>query len=283
MAETTVGSALQAVRQALRTKGPSAGSEAQLLVAEAAGRTRTWVVAHPEAALLPRQRMVLDRSVERVLEGQPLPYVLGWWEFYGRRFLVTSDVLIPRPETEGVIEAGLEYLRGRGEPARILDIGTGSGCLAITVAAEFEPATVVASDLSHAALLLAARNAEEHRVRDRVEFVLADLVPPVRTAVDLLVANLPYLPRSRLAHLEVTRTEPRLALDGGRRGLDLILRLLERLPGILKPGGRAILEIDCSQAGVLRRIQPHRFASWKVAITADLAGRDRYVILDRPG
>lgn len=283
MAETTVGSALQAVRQALRTKSPSAGSEAQLLVAEAAGRTRTWVVAHPEAALLPRQRQVLDRSVARYLAGQPLPYVLGWWEFFGRRFLVTSDVLIPRPETEGVIEAGLEYLRGRGGPARILDIGTGSGCLAVTFAAEFEPAVVLASDLSYAALLLAARNAEEHRVRERVEFVLADLVPPVRTTVDLLVANLPYVPRSRLAHLEVTRAEPRLALDGGRRGLDLILRLLERLPGILKPGGRAILEIDCSQAGVLRRILPPRFASWKVAITADLAGRDRYVILDRPG
>ena len=283
MTESTVGSALQAVRHALRTKGPSAGSEAQLLVAEAAGRTRTWVVSHPEAALLPGQQQSLDRSLARYLGGQPLPYVLGWWEFYGRRFMVTPDVLIPRPETEGVIEAGLEYLRDRSHSARILDIGTGSGCLAITLAAEFESAVVLASDLSYAALRVAARNADEHRVRDRVRFVLADLVPPSRTAVDLLVANLPYVPRSRLADLEVTRAEPRLALDGGRQGLDLILQLIERLPGILNPGGRAILEIDFSQAGTIRRTLPRRFASWKVAITADLAGRERYVTLDRPG
>lgn len=283
MNDSTVGSALQDVRQALRSKGPSAGPEAQLLVAEAAGQTRTWVVAHPEAALLPAQRQILDRSLERYVAGQPLPYVLGWWEFYGRRFLVTPDVLIPRPETEGVIEAGLEYLRLRGGSARILDIGTGSGCLAVTLAAEFEPAVVLASDLSYAALRVAARNAERHHVRQRVEFVLADLVPPWRTAVDLLVANLPYVPSPRLAGLEVARAEPRLALDGGRQGLQLILRLLDRVPRILKAGGRAILEIDSGQAGALRRALPPSFASWKVTIKPDLSGRARYLILDRPG
>lgn len=278
-----VGAVVEATRRALQAKGAAAHPEAQLLVAEAAGRTRAWLLAHPEADLPPGQRRALTEWLARYLGGQPLPYVLGWWEFYGRRFLVTPHVLIPRPETEGVAEAGLEFLRRRGRPARILDVGTGSGCLAVTLAAEFAAAEVLASDLSHAALRVAVRNAERHGVRDRVRFVQADLVPPSRTRADLLVANLPYIPRSRLARLEVARAEPKLALDGGRRGLELIGRLLDLLPEALAAGGRAILEIDAGQGRILRRILRRRFQSWKLSVAPDFSGRDRYVILDRPG
>lgn len=282
MEASTVGAVVEATRRALQGKGAAARPEAQLLVAEAAGRSRAWVLTHPEAALPLGQRRALADWLVRYLGGQPLPYVLGWWEFYGRRFLVTPHVLIPRPETEGVAEAGLEFLRRRGRPARILDVGTGSGCLAVTLAAEFGAAEVLASDLSHAALRVAVRNAERHGVRDRVRFVQADLVPPTRARADLLVANLPYVPRSRLARLEVARAEPKLALDGGRRGLELIGRLLDLLPEALAAGGRAILEIDAGQGRILHRMLRRRFQSWKLRVAPDLTGRDRYVILDRP-
>lgn len=280
---TQVGPALQDVRNALKERGPDGRLEAQLLVAGAAGRSRSWVLAHPEAPLLPPQSGTLEAWLVRFLNGRPLPYLLGEWEFFGRWFKVNAAVLIPRPESEMLVEAGLSFLRQRGGPARVLDVGTGSGCLGVTLAAEYEGAHVIASDLSWGALCVARGNAIAHDVLPRVYFVQADLVPPIAGRVDLMVANLPYVPSSRVERLLVSQSEPRLALDGGHDGLSLIRRMLHSIPRSLSGGGRALLEIDSSQAQPVRAWIRQHLSTWNTVVARDLAGRDRLLILDRPG
>ncbi|MEX0787531.1 MAG: peptide chain release factor N(5)-glutamine methyltransferase [Anaerolineales bacterium] len=290
---THVGTALRDARHALVDRGEAGRLEAQLLVAGAAGRSRSWVLAHPEAPLHPLQSGTLETWLVRFTSGQPLPYLLGEWEFFGRRFEVNAAVLIPRPESEMLVEAGLSFLRRRGGPARVLDVGTGSGCLAVSLAAEYEAAQVVASDLSWAALCVARRNTIAHGLLARVDFLQADLLPPIAGSVDLLVANLPYVPSRRVERLQVAQSarsarselregrEPRLALDGGHDGLDLIRRMLPSIPRSLSEGGRALLEIDSSQAQPVLALIRRSLPTWNAAIARDLAGRDRLLVLDR--
>jgi release factor glutamine methyltransferase len=226
---------------------------------------------------------MLEAWLARFLGGQPLPYLLGEWEFFGRRFEVNPAVLIPRPESEMLVEAGLDFLRRRGGAARVLDVGTGSGCLGVTLAAEYEGAQVVASDLSREALCVARRNAIAHDVLRRVHFLQADLIPPIHGRADLLVANLPYVPSRRLERLGLSRSEPRLALDGGHDGLRLIRQLLSSIPRSLSERGRALLEIDSSQAQPVLAWVRRQLSTWNAVVARDLAGRDRLLILDRPG
>jgi release factor glutamine methyltransferase len=209
-----------------------------------------------------------------------LAYVLGECEFFGRPFEVTRDVLIPRPESELLVEAGLEFLRRRPDPVAA-DVGTGSGCLAVSLAAECETVRVVASDVSRAALRVAERNARQHAVRVRVSLVQADLLPPGRIRFDLVCANLPYIPRPRLSSLEVARREPRLALDGGSDGLKLLGRLIRQLALRLADGGRALLELDEGQAERLRPLLARRLPGWHAGLRRDLAGRERLLVLDQ--
>lgn len=278
-----VAEALRQVRRALPASNNTSPSDARRLVAEAAGRPVTWVLAHPEAPMAGDQVEWLGRATARCAQGEPLAYVLGWWEFYGRRFRVSPDVLIPRPETESLADRALGFLRSHPKALDIVDVGTGSGCLAVTLAAEAPQVHVLAVDISGPALRIARANAQTHRVESRLRWVQADLLTAFRGAWDMVVANLPYIPRRRLGRLEVSRHEPHLALEGGQDGLQLLRRLVAALPDVLRPGGFAALEIDEGQGASLRSLVEAGLPSADVRVEQDLAGRERILTIARRG
>jgi release factor glutamine methyltransferase len=252
----------------------TAGLDAQVLLARVLEKPRSWVLAHPEAPL-PRGRAVaLESLVRRLEKGKPLPYVLGRWEFFGLEFEVTPDVLIPRPETELLVERALAWLRANPSRRRAADIGTGSGCIAISLAANLPDLRVMATDLSLTALAVADRNACRNRVADQVEFCCCDLFPD-RVGFDLILANLPYIPTEALRRLPVYGREPALALDGGQDGLVLCRRLLEQVPDRLVSGGLLLMEIEASQGPRAVSLAYDIFSEAQIHLHQDLAGHDR--------
>ncbi len=259
----------------------SSSLDAQVLLAHILDKPRAWIMAHPEAILTPDQEEALCADLERLEKGEALPYVLGKWEFYGLDFLVTREVLIPRPETELLVEQALAWLRSH--PGRsALDVGAGSGCIAVTLAAGIPDLRVLACDIAWPALEITCKNARLHGVQGRLSCVQADLFPPVARPFDLICANLPYIPTEKLDSLDVTRREPRLALDGGRLGLELIERLIREAPDKLADCGLLLLEIEASQGEAVRRLAQQAFPSAEVSLLADLAGHDRLVRVQRP-
>ena len=251
--------------------------DAQVLLGHVLGRTRTWVLAHPEAHLSSAQEHALRDALTRLEAGQPLPYVLGHWEFYGLDFIVTPETLIPRPETELLVETALSWSRTRTKRLRAADIGTGSGCIAISLALDASNAHVLGCDISLTALQVAKANANRHGVSGKVDFVQCDLLPPVKVQFDLICANLPYIPTETLHSLKVYQREPELALDGGEDGLVQIRRLLNEAETALAPGGLLLLEIEASSGAAVHSLAREAFPKADVLVLPDLAGRDRLV------
>jgi release factor glutamine methyltransferase len=275
-----VQQALQLARQHTRDDGETFTLEAQVLLADILGRSRSSLLTHPELELNPDQEQSYRTDLEQIAAGVPLAYLLGWKDFYGRRFEVTRETLIPRPETEQLVERALETLSGLSRP-RIVDVGTGSGCIAITIACEWEQGSLLASDRSMAALSVAKRNASTHAVGGRIEWMQADLLRPVRARFDLVCANLPYIPSGRLPALAVSEYEPAGALDGGREGMDHTARLIHQLPGTLAPHGTALLEIDQDQGQPLAAIARECLPASDIDVEIDSAGLERLLIIRR--
>jgi release factor glutamine methyltransferase len=256
--------------------------DAELLMAAAAGVSRATLIAggvEIDTALAERfERMVARREAR-----EPLAYIVGYREFFSLEFVVREGMLIPRPETETVVEAALDFLRER-PAARVLDIGTGSGAIAIAIAANAPAARVVALDISKVSLEVAAGNARRHRYADRIAFVqgdcfaaLEDQAPPF-SPFGLMVSNPPYIAEREFATLapEVRDFEPRVALDGGRDGMDFYRRIAAGVPRWLAPGGGVILEVGAGQADAVEAMM--RAAGCAVsARRRDLAGIDRVV------
>ncbi|HEY4667787.1 MAG TPA: peptide chain release factor N(5)-glutamine methyltransferase [Anaerolineales bacterium] len=274
---TTIGAALESARRRLQHQSSSPTLDAQVLLAAALSRSRTWLLAHPELELAGDPARKFEAALEQMLAGAALPHVLGEWEFYGRRFQLSPAVLIPRPETERVVEAALELAGALDTSPSILELGTGSGCMAVSLALEIPAAKVIATDLSRGALQIARLNAQAHGVTDRIRLVQADLLGGIVGRFDIVCANLPYVRTAELGG-PLSR-EPRLALDGGDDGLQLIRRLLRDLPGRLGPGGGALLEIDPRQAEQVVRLAQTNFPGSTSAVLPDLAGRDRVVVI----
>ena len=277
---TTIGEQLEAIISRLSAVSETAVLDAQVLLAHILDKPRTWVVAHPEAEIPPEAQERLNAAVQRLADGEPLPYILGFWEFYARRFEVTSQVLIPRPETELLVEHALCWLRQFPFRRWAADVGTGSGCIAVSLAAEIRDLQVVATDISLPALRVARRNAIRHGVHERVHLLQCDLLPLpppgfAHRRFDLICANLPYIPGSLLPELKVARYEPRLALDGGEDGLSLIRRLLRLAPAWLAPGGMLLLEIEASQGPAVLSLAYDLFESARIHLHTDHAGKDR--------
>ena len=221
--------------------------------------------------------------VARRAAHEPLAYILGEREFYGRPFAVTRAVLIPRPETELIVEEACRWLAARAVASpTIVDVGTGSGCLAVTLALECPAARLVATDISAGALETAAANAARYRVADRIRFVRAALTAGLREEADLVVSNPPYVADGDRASLpaEVREYEPAEALFGGPDGLDVIRALAPAAAQALRPGGRLMLEIGAGQWDAVKTILEHaRFTD--VHVQADLAGIPRTVAAER--
>ena len=283
-----ISQALQELSKRLAAVSETPSLDAQILLAHVLGASRAWVLAHPEDSLSLAQEQALHAARACLEAGEALPYVLRSWEFYGLDFIVSPDVLIPRPETELLVERALEWLRLHPGRRAAADIGTGSGCIAVSLAVNLPDLHVLATDVSLPALEIAKANAEKHAVADRVLFVMADLLDlpsgeapdehPITdriTLFDLILANLPYIPTSRLASLAVARREPRLALDGGPDGLNLIRSVISAAARWLAPGGCCLLEIDASQAEAALDLARSAFPQATAAVIPDLAGFDR--------
>ncbi|MBI3158173.1 MAG: peptide chain release factor N(5)-glutamine methyltransferase [Chloroflexi bacterium] len=275
----TVSAALAEGTTALGAYSDTPALEAQTLLAHLAGRPRPGLLAHPEEPLSLDVAAAYRAALRRRALGEPLPYLLGEWEFYGLAFFVGPQALIPRPETELLVETALGWLKAH--PARRLaaDIGTGTGIIAISLATRIADLHVTATDVSEAALALARRNAERHAVQEQVRFAQGDLADALDAPVDLLCANLPYIPSAALNGLPVAKFEPRLALDGGPDGLDLIRRLLADAPAALTLGGLALLEIETGQGRRAPQIAREHFPRAAIEVRPDLAGHPRLLLV----
>jgi release factor glutamine methyltransferase len=277
---TTIRATLETAVPRLEAAGvDSPRLDAELLLAHVMGAARGWLWAHPEAPVPPSAEAHFHALLARRLRREPLPYLLGTWEFYAREFDVTPAVLIPRPETELLVEAVLAWARPRGA-RRLADIGTGSGAIAVTVAAELPDAEVIAVDLSDDALAVARGNAARHGVGARIDFRRGNLLAPITEPRDAIVANLPYISDEELRALmpEVRDHEPRLALAGGPDGLDLVRRLITDAPRVLVPGGLLALELGHTQAPAVQAL----LAPWgKAWVVMDYAGIARHVLAER--
>jgi len=251
--------------------------EAEVLLTHVTGLPRTALLAHPERPLPTDRWAAYEARVRRRAAGYPLPYLIGRVEFYGLEFAVTPDVLIPRPETERLVEMA----RAR-RPGVIVDVGTGSGCVAVALAVHLPGAQVYATDLSGPALRVAAANARRHGVEDRVRLIQGDLVGPLTGPIDLVVSNPPYVAEGEWAFLpeSVRQHEPRLALDGGADGLAVIRRLLTDVPRLLRPGGVLLVEIGATQREAAAALAHSLLPEARVAVHPDLAGRDRVLEIE---
>jgi release factor glutamine methyltransferase len=243
-------------------------------------QTKTWILAHPEAGLSALEWAAFQGFCGAYLQGTALPHILGSWEFYGRSFAVNEDVLIPRPETELMVEHGIAILKKTPHGARVADIGAGSGCVGVTLAIEAPRVNITAIDISFEALTIARANADRYDVLERFAFVQADLLEPIQGTFDLVCANLPYIPTSELRRLDLAGREPRLALDGGPDGLVYIRKLLWSLEDRLAEGGRALIEIGAGQLEQTTSIAHE--AGWEhIQVFKDIAGIDRLLDLGR--
>jgi release factor glutamine methyltransferase len=269
-----VGDVLDSLIFRLEKNSDTPSLEAQGLLAHVMDRPPSWIMAHPEEHLSPQLSARLETLIARLEKGEPYPYVLGRWEFFGLEFEVTPDVLIPRPETELLVERAITWLKAHPGLRDAADVGTGSGCIGIALAANVPDLHVMASDISSEAIKMAHRNAVNNGLGQRIDFVCCDLFP-TEVEFDLIVANLPYIPTSTLHKLPIYRREPTMALDGGVDGLELIRRFLSSAPERLIPGGLLLMEIEASEGPGAISLACDIFAEAEIHLHKDLSGRDR--------
>ncbi|MDH7497155.1 MAG: peptide chain release factor N(5)-glutamine methyltransferase [Syntrophomonadaceae bacterium] len=259
--------------------------EAEVLLAHVLDADRVHLYVNYHQPVNQEERQRFRELVHRRLQGQPVAYLVGYREFYSLRFEVGPGVLVPRPETELLVDVVLD-LAGRGEPSHcIADVGTGSGAIAVTLARHLPRSSLWAIDLSAPALDIAQRNIARHGVEERVTLLHGDLLEPLEKrglALDMVVANLPYVPSAEASELGkgLLRYEPRVALDGGHDGLALYRRLIPQAGRMLVPGGYLVVEIDHRQGqamlGLLQEFS-------EVSVLPDLTGRDRVVVARKGG
>ena len=252
--------------------------EAQILLAHVLGCTRVQLYTGFDRPMEETELAAYRGLIKRRLAGEPMAYLIGEQEFWAMPFWVDASVLVPRRDTETLIEVVLEQLRDRTAPRTVVDVCTGSGIIAIVLAKELLGARVLASDLSEAAVALARRNAERNRMQDRVEVRIGDLLEPLADVlpVDVLVSNPPYVARGDLAGLQAeVQKEPRLALDGGDDGLDVLRRLVAAAPAAVRPGGLVALEHGFDQAERVAALLEATGAFTGIATRKDLGGQPR--------
>jgi release factor glutamine methyltransferase len=249
--------------------------EAQLLSSFVLAAPRSWLLAHTDVYLSLDQIARLNELLNQRLNHTPLPYIIGFWEFYGLEFIVSPQVLIPRPETELLVSQAIDWLKQHPQQNKVLEIGSGSGCISVSLAVNLSHLKITAIDISRSALKISMRNAEKHQVQERISFLQSDLATAISARFDLICANLPYIPTSKLTNLAVSRFEPYLALDGGPDGLDLIRSLLVTSPRLIAPGGRLLFEIEAGQSEIALQAASSTFPEADCQIFADLAGLPR--------
>jgi len=257
--------------------------DAELLLAHVLQVDRHQILIRWDACLSADQAQRYTALVQRALDDEPIPYLTGERAFYDVTLHVTPAVLIPRPETEQIVDDALAWVATCPERLRIADVGTGSGALAIVLARQLPTATVSATDVSEQALAVARQNAERYGLQERIQFVLSDLLSALSGPFDLIVANLPYIDPETWPELQasIQKHEPRLALDGGPGGTALIERLIGALPSTLARPGLALLECDPRQAQALAVFAQQALPDATIQVLRDLAGWDRLIRIER--
>jgi release factor glutamine methyltransferase len=283
MTKNDVSAWLRQAAGQLSSCSSSPNLEAQLILAEVLQQPREWLLAHPDFPILQSQEFQAASFLQRLMASEPLPYILQRQEFFGLTFRVTPDVLIPRPETELLVEYALAWLKSHPEKHIVADIGTGSGCIAISLAVNASRIKVLALDRSFQALEVAKFNSNYHKVIDRILFVQSDLLSSISTRFDLICANLPYIPTATLTQLAVVLHEPLLALDGGVNGLSLIETLLVQARHLITPGGLVSLEIESSQEEIALALAQSQFSDSLIQVHPDLAGLPRLLTVQTWG
>ncbi|HYJ87207.1 MAG TPA: peptide chain release factor N(5)-glutamine methyltransferase [Pyrinomonadaceae bacterium] len=288
---TSIAEAILQAAHELRTAGvPEARREAGSLMGHALQQDRSFVLAHADDLITTEQEVRFREYLEGRKKGKPLQYITGRQEFFGLDFEVNTDVLIPRPETELLIETALKLSTGLDSSPFICDVGTGSGCIAITLLHElrqFPDSRATAIDICEAALAVAKRNAARHGVGERIDFVVSDCfaeLDPRVAQFDLIVSNPPYVKADAMEELqrEVRDFEPRMALEAGVDGLSVVGRLLKDAGAFLKTGGYLLFEIGFDQSGLVNEMVDRN--TWKLLdIYKDLQGISRTVLLQKLG
>jgi release factor glutamine methyltransferase len=275
---TTIESALHWARSILKDTSETYQQDTRLLLSEVLQVTHEYLIRYPERAMTVSQAAAYQDLVTRLAKGEPMAYLLGRHHFYDIEVCVTPDVLIPRPETELLVERAIAWATGRH--TFIVDVGAGSGIIALVLAKHLRNAHITGIDLSPAALDLARYNAEQLGLINRVRWLQGDLLKPMLAlgeTVDLIVANLPYVATDEMQQLAVARHEPHLALDGGADGLEVIRCLLADAPQVLKSQGMLLMEIGAGQGEAVRGIAEAAFPDRTIRVEPDLAGHDRIV------
>jgi release factor glutamine methyltransferase len=249
------------------------------------GASRATILAWPERQLTPKELTAYRNWVARRADREPLAYIVGRREFFGLEFVVDPRVLIPRPETELLVEHALHRVGKLVTPPHIADVGAGSGAIAVTLAVHLPGAIVYALDGSAGALAVTAENARRHQVGDRTLCLQGDLLEALEEPVHLITANLPYVTTAEWEDLapEIRRYEPRSALDGGPDGLTLIRRLLSTAAPYLVPGGAILLEIGARQGAAVTALASDSLPEGTVTLRQDYAGLDRLVAVETAG
>jgi release factor glutamine methyltransferase len=257
---------------------PTARRDAELLLLRVTDRDRAFLLTHPNAELNPEQQATYEQWLTRRAKHEPIQYIIGEQEFYGLTLRVTPDVLIPRPETEHLVEALLQRVP-LNTPIRVADVGTGSGAIAIALAHKLPNAIISALDNSASALAVAQQNAESHNLTARIRFLESDLLNAVADEkFDAIVSNPPYVPEAEILEEQVRKFEPHTALYAGPAGLDIYKRLIPEARQLLKPQGWLMMEIGHNQQTALTNL----LTEWKeVEFTRDLQRIARVVIARR--
>jgi release factor glutamine methyltransferase len=276
----SLGSWLSHARQVIKEEIEQPGLVSEVLAAHHLQQPRTWVLAHPEYLLEEETESQMDTSLRRLLDGAALPYILGKWDFFGLSFKVSPATLIPRPETEQLVEIALEWLKQYPGKRCAADVGTGSGCIAVSLAAHVHDLCVIASDISLCTLQVAVENIHYYTLQSRIHVMVGDLLEASDTQFDLICANLPYIPTERLGQLQVSKNEPLLALDGGKDGTGIVSSLIKDAANKLSGGGLLLMEIDERHAQQLSDLASCHFPSGKIEIIEDLAGKPRILRIE---
>jgi len=279
---------LNATKRLEAARIQSARFDVELLLCRAMGRDRAWLLAHRTDALNEDLRTTLEQYVNRRARREPLQYIIGIQEFWGLKFTVTRDMLIPRPETELIIDTVLRNVADKRKPLRIVDLCTGSGCIAVSLASELPAAQVIATDTSLKALAVARENAGNHGMVSRIHFIEGDLFTPlehldIHGSVDIIVSNPPYVPLGDFDTLqpEVRDYEPTCALLAGTEGTEVHGRIIGAAPRFLNRSGTLIMEMGLGQAATLARMIKDNGQYGTPDLLKDLAGIDRVIMAHR--
>ncbi len=253
---------------------------ALILMAHVLNRSKTWLIANDTDWLSSDEQEIYFSYINRLAKGEPLPYIVEKQSFYGLSFKVNPDVLIPRPETELLVDQALSWLGANPTVTHGLDVGTGSGCIAISLLKNQPQLYMTALDNSEKALSVANENAKIHQVQSRMQTLHSDLLQSFNGQTALICANLPYIPSHTLKSLKVSEFEPKQALDGGEDGLALIRRLLDQSQTVLTKPGLILLEIETTTGDLAMNLAKQHYPNASISLIKDYASKDRLVRIE---